>query len=141
VLTNLPSTPSAAEPTFVEFNAAPISTQREVSDEPIVSDVLIEPQNKEELPSLDAPSASGVERVIQGNGQKGDNLIETIALSELDRPELPTYENMETTLREQFSPARFNRAMQTLDRYGPEEGLRRLKDADPEVAKQVERLP
>jgi len=57
--------------------------------------------------------------------------------SELDLPELPTYENMETTLRERFSPARFSRTMQTLDRYGPEEGLRRLKDADPEVAKQV----
>lgn len=30
--------------------------------------------------------------------------------------------------------------MQTLKQYGPEEGLRRLKDVDPEMATHVERL-
>ena len=30
--------------------------------------------------------------------------------------------------------------MKTLNQHGPEEGLRRLKKSDPEVAKQVERL-
>ncbi len=48
--------------------------------------------------------------------------------------------NIETALREHFSPERFNRALQTLNQYGPEEGLRRLKESDPEVAKQIERL-
>ena len=51
---------------------------------------------------------------------------------------LPTEEVLETALRERFSPERFERAMSTLERYGPEEGLRRLRDADPEIAKQVE---
>ena len=46
--------------------------------------------------------------------------------------------NLETTLREQFSLERFERAMSTLERYGPEEGLRRLRENDPEVAKQIE---
>ena len=46
--------------------------------------------------------------------------------------------NLETTLRAQFSSGRFERAMSTLDRYGPEEGLRRLRENDPEVAKQIE---
>lgn len=55
-------------------------------------------------------------------------------------PELPTNKSLETALRKQFSAERFHRALQTLNRYGPEEGLRRLKDTDPEVAKQVERL-
>ena len=55
-------------------------------------------------------------------------------------PELPTRKNLETALRTQFSPERFNRAMKTLNQYGPQEGLRRLKSSDPEVAKQVERL-
>ncbi len=55
-------------------------------------------------------------------------------------PELPTQKRLETALRAQFSPDRFNRAMKTLNQYGPQEGLRRLKDSDPEVAKQVERL-
>ena len=30
--------------------------------------------------------------------------------------------------------------METLNRYGPEEGIRRLKETDPAVAEQVERL-
>ena len=46
--------------------------------------------------------------------------------------------NLETTLRAQFSSERFERAMDTLEQYGPEEGLRRLKENDPEVAKQIE---
>ncbi len=54
-------------------------------------------------------------------------------------PEAPTGEEVETALREQFSSERFDRAMSTLERYGPEEGLRRLKESDPEVAEQVER--
>ena len=51
----------------------------------------------------------------------------------------PTVEGLEASLKEQFSSERFERAMSTLDRYGPEEGLRRLRENDPEVAKQVER--
>ena len=47
--------------------------------------------------------------------------------------------NLETTLKAQFSPERFDRAMSTLEQYGTEEGLRRLREKDPEVAKQVER--
>ena len=54
-------------------------------------------------------------------------------------PDSPTVEKLEADLREQFSPERFERAMSTLERYGPEEGLRRLKESDPEVAKQVEK--
>ena len=39
-----------------------------------------------------------------------------------------------------YSKRKHTRAIQTLNQYGPEEGLRRLKAADPEVAAQVERL-
>lgn len=51
---------------------------------------------------------------------------------------LPTDEELETTLRERFSSERFERAMSTLKRYGPEEGLRRLREDDPEIAEQIE---
>lgn len=47
--------------------------------------------------------------------------------------------NLEASLKEQFSSERFDRVMSTLERYGPEEGLRRLRESDPEVAKQIER--
>lgn len=49
-------------------------------------------------------------------------------------------QNLETQLSERFSPERFSHAMQTLNQYGPEEGIRRLKKADLELANQVERL-
>ena len=48
--------------------------------------------------------------------------------------------DISTAFRDQFSTERFNRALQTLNQYGPEEGFRRLKESDPEVAKQLERL-
>ena len=56
-----------------------------------------------------------------------------------DVPNLPTVEGLEASLKGQFSSERFERALNTLERYGPEEGLRRLRENDPEVAKQVER--
>ena len=48
-------------------------------------------------------------------------------------------EQIETDFREQFSRGRFHRAMQTLNRYGLEEGLRRLSDEDPQLANQLEK--
>lgn len=51
---------------------------------------------------------------------------------------LPTEEELETALRGQISPEQFERALSTLERYGPEEGLRRLKESTPEVANQIE---
>lgn len=46
--------------------------------------------------------------------------------------------DMEASLKAQFPSERFERAMDTLEQYGPEEGLRRLKENDPEVAKRIE---
>lgn len=57
-----------------------------------------------------------------------------------DIPNFPSEADFQQTLREHFSPQRFNTAMRTLSRYGPEEGLRRLKDSDPEIATHMERL-
>lgn len=54
--------------------------------------------------------------------------------------EFPTQKTVETTLREHVSPERLTRAMATLNQYGLQEGLRRLKTSDPELAKQVEQL-
>ena len=55
-------------------------------------------------------------------------------------PELPTEADLEASLGEQFSPERYQKAMATLNRYGPEAGLRRLRSADPEIAKRIEHL-
>ncbi|MDE0011125.1 MAG: hypothetical protein OXU36_08255 [Candidatus Poribacteria bacterium] len=53
---------------------------------------------------------------------------------------LATDAEVEVSLREYFSPRRFNKAISTLDQYGPEEGLRRIKESDPEVGKHIERF-
>lgn len=67
-------------------------------------------------------------------------------------PEVPTEESIEAELREQLvpetnyrarleqlEPKRLQRAMDTLNRYGPKEGLRRLKIDDAETAALIER--
>lgn len=40
-----------------------------------------------------------------------------------------------------FAPERIIRAQETLERYGPEEGLKRLKKDDPEIAEHIRRNP
>ncbi len=59
---------------------------------------------------------------------------------ETEIPAFPTDAGLETQLRERFSPDQFGRAAQTLRRYGPEEGLRRLRASDPEVATHIQRF-
>lgn len=62
------------------------------------------------------------------------------ALEKQLTPELPTSEGIQTKLNERFSPERLEKAREVLERYGPEEGMRRLREDDPEVAAQVERI-
>ena len=61
-------------------------------------------------------------------------------------PALPTEENLEDALREMITPKpltpeRFEKAMQTLERHGPKEGLQRLAKDDPELAEYFRRNP
>ena len=50
-----------------------------------------------------------------------------------------TPKGIEAELSEGLSPERFNRAQQLIERYGREEGLRRLRESDPEAARRFER--
>ena len=54
-------------------------------------------------------------------------------------PALPTAQSLETQLRDGLSPERFSKAQQLIDQYGTEEGLRRLRQTDPDAARQFER--
>ena len=49
-------------------------------------------------------------------------------------------EGFRNSLQERFPPERFKRAMEILEHYGPEEGLRRLQEFDPAFAREVEQL-
>ena len=59
---------------------------------------------------------------------------------ETEIPAFPTDAGLESELQGRFSPERYGRAAETLRRYGPEEGLRRLKASDPEVATHIQRF-
>ena len=52
----------------------------------------------------------------------------------------PPGNDMESSLREKYSSFRFRRAIATLNHHGSEEGLRRLQEIDPEVAKDAAAL-
>jgi hypothetical protein len=84
------------------------------------------------------------------NFENGDTRVGSDAGNNAILPEpteLPVFdsellmdEGFKQTLSESFSPERFNRAMQTLNQYGPKEGMRRLKELDPAVATRIERF-
>ena len=69
---------------------------------------------------------------------KSDAEIEA-ELEKLLTPEPTTPFDQETRGWEGLSPERREKAKELFDRYGSEEGLRRLREADPEAAKQFER--
>ena len=110
------------------------------SDEPVEQAPVIEPE-----PPLSDPVPTSVrEEVAVPDTENRSAATPTIepgkVLTEMssEPPAFPTEEELETALRERFSLERFERAMSTLERYGPEEGLRRLREADPEIAVQLE---
>ena len=74
-----------------------------------------------------------LERATKGDTEIGAELEKQLT------PELLTTEGVETELSGRFSPERLEKAREVLGRYGPEEGMRRLREDDPEVAAQVER--
>lgn len=86
------------------------------------------------------PLSNSVSPAAEGPRSEIENDIDVDPVLTPTSSELPTEEYLENALGEQFSSDRFNRAMQTLDQHGPEEGIRRLKDSDPEIAKQLERF-
>ena len=126
-----------AEPTPWDVDTSSAATDVESLDDTRTTDVAEENADTLPPPREAAPSLEKVERLSQSDAE-----IEAALTEELlpTAPELPTDVTVEKALRAQFSPQRFTRAIQTLKQYGPEEGLRRLKAADPEVAAQVERL-
>ena len=128
-----------AEPTPWDVNTSPGATEPASTGETRTTDIAKENADTQLPPPRDtAPSLEKVERIPQSDAEIEAALAEQLRTA---APELPTDAQLEKTLRTQFSPQRFTRAMQTLQRYGPAEGLRRLQAADPEVAAHVKRLP
>ena len=125
-----------AEPTPWDGDTPPAATDSASLSDTRTTDVAEEPADT--LPPREAaPSLEERERIPESEAEIKAALTEELLPT---APERPTDVTVEKALRAQFSPQRFTRAIQMLNQYGPEEGLRRLKAADPEVAAQVERL-
>ena len=109
-------------------------TDPAVTTETSLTDVAEEPQDAQ-------PAQRNENTLFEEAAQPSQNLPDVEGkLTELFTvPELPTEVSLEKALRHHVSPERFNRAIDILNRYGPQEGIRRLKEADPGAAAQIER--
>lgn len=95
----------------------------------------------EENPSISRPAIDALELSVISKPETDAAATPAPGLTDVSQApaDLPTVEGLEAALKSQFSKERFDRAMSTLEQYGPEEGLRRLRENDPEVAKQIEK--
>ena len=110
-----------------------------VSPPPIVSQDALSSDNSVLAPPFtetENVSSAQVQPLTEVSTRGGPGKVITEKLP--TAPERPIDLELEARLKKQFSSARFERAMDTLERYGPKEGLRRLRENDPEVAKQIE---
>lgn len=135
--------------TIVENNEMfiPTETEGDFSDNPTLSEASQEPKdnewtNEEPLSATEdpLPTLEDMENLLKSDAELEAEFLKLLEQSFPAASKLPTIVELEKNLRQRFSPQRFNTAMQTLGRYGPEEGLRRLKESDPEVATHFERL-
>ena len=123
----------------IRQNAASIVAE-ELPEQLAPEAVLTQPEPTDMLSSpTEPPSATNTEAVTSLKAL--ETIPQTVEKTQtIEEMNVPTDADFETALRQRFSPERFNTAMQTLNRYGSKEGLHRLKESDPEVAAQVERL-
>lgn len=117
--------------TFTETDTLAESTPTDVAEENLDD----APQST--LFSAETPTPDDLKQMPQTIEEIEAELLKTFFP---DVPELPTETGIENVLREQFSPQRLSTALKTLSQYGPEEGMQRLKESDPEVAANIERL-
>ena len=134
-------------PTVVENNEIRIPTEGDFPDDPTLSQASQDPQNseptnEEPIPTTEDPLSTleDMDNLLKSDAEFEAEFLKLLKQSFPEASKLPTIVEFEKNLRERFSPQRFNTAIQTLNRYGPEDGLRRLKESDPEVATHFERL-
>ena len=134
-------------PSYVENNEMFIPTEGDFPDTPTLSEAPQDPRDSEQISEEPTsttedslPTLEDLENLLKSNAELETEFLNRLEQSLPAASKLPTIVEFEKDLRQRFSPQRSNTAMQTLDRYGPEEGLRRLKESDPEIATHFERL-
>ena len=138
--------------TDVQTNAASIVAQaKTASPEPATRDsarpwdmssITDSPDTADSLPEVPASPEPAANRELMTDAETDEALTPRPSNTpDSDGQHVPDeiQSSIEASLKSQFSSERFERAMSTLERYGEEDGLRRLRENDPEVAKQIER--
>lgn len=122
---------------FTPEDVEPVPPVPAFTIDPSIADVVQE--NADALPQQrgDTPSVKHLESVPETTQEIEVRFARDMLSNVLSTP---VSTDFETELREHFSPQRFNHAIRTLNQYESEEGLRRLKESDPEIAIRVERL-
>ncbi len=106
-------------------------------------DTSLDVEAKQRIDPHDNRDAQSVDKSVINRGSEffikdEDNTEEAFVP---DSSKLPTNEeSLRAALRKSFSAERYNAALTTLNRHGPQEGLHRLKASDPEVATHIERI-
>ncbi len=100
-------------------------------------------------PAADSVSEKGSNEDVSGAPIRSDVPLSPSDQPDMLKPIFPqsvvdiekqlTPEGIESELSEGLSPDRFDKMQQFIDQYGREEGLRRLRETDPEAAAQFER--
>ncbi len=112
---NFPSLSTSAAGTYSgEDFVSERGSHEDVSGAPVRSDV---PRSPSDLPGM----------------------VEPVHQDIADLQKRLTPEGVEAKLEQSVSPDHFDKAQQLIDQYGTEEGLRRLREIDPEAAWQFER--
>jgi hypothetical protein len=133
---------------FKEVKAEALHAINTTVPNPVLEDYTLDPQM--ETPRVDTSADTNAPQELleqeSRDAVKDSESVETPGTVPVELPqvrsvlELPTNESLEKNLQDSFSPARFNKAIEILNRYGPKEGLRRLKESDPKIATRLERL-
>ncbi len=138
--------PAATPPVSETEETVPGAPHPSHEKELVVDSPTVEPPVAPQEPSTKS-NVLEMRDVLTENDIDIDTEIQKLFNSILsDTSELPAEVDLEKdlvefeeSLPESFSPKRFQAAMRALSRYGPEEGLRHLKESDPEYARYIER--
>jgi hypothetical protein len=115
-------------------------TPDSISSESIDGDIDFLPARSEGTPVVPEPKTSvTTEHVHHEDGHVHEKTTPPAAKSMADVEKQLTPEGIEAELSDGLSPDPFDKAQQLIDEYGIEEGLRRLRESDPEAAQRFER--
>lgn len=135
-----PISSAMEEPAFSDINNPPTSAKSEHLDTG-PSERPPEPrEDSRPTQRVTSPFFEDVDVSLEREADLFTEIEDDIAVGLTLESVKSTEKSLESSLRGSFSPVRFNRAMEILNRYGPEEGPRRLQSSDAEVAEHVTRF-